>query len=378
MSSSAIRVLHIARRMSGGIRVHITQLCNELDSDVYQQYLVTNAEGSDRGFKAALLERISVEQLRIERGPRLRDIFNLLKIYLFARRLNLAIIHGHGSKGGLYARIVGFFLGTKVIYTPHGGVVHDQGFAGGMWIQILIEKALFLITDAFVFESKFSRQQFSKRVRESSHRFYTNHNGIRIKSKNQPKRPERVGGKFLISAYGRLERAKGYDLLISAVHILATCYRLRLACHIFGEGESLDTFQKQINGLAAEEYISLKGFTSNVEKSMTAYDVVVQPSRHESFGYVALEAMVTGTPLIVTDVGGLREIVTTENDGLIAEPNSEDIAEKLFRVYSDPLLRRMLTHNAYLTVNRRFSLDRMITRIDAIYQSLLLNHRKHL
>jgi glycosyltransferase involved in cell wall biosynthesis len=364
-----ISVLHIARRMSGGVRLHISQLSHGLDSNFYHHHLVTNVKDGDPTFRASPPSSISISNIEINHALATRDLLNIIYLYLSLRKHRFDIIHGHGAKGGLYARLVGRILRTKVVYTPHGGNLHDRH---GWWttkFQASVEKFLFYLTDAFVFESNYARDQFVRKIGKTDNRFVVNYNGIRSKLPHTAPLPDSHRDTIFITAFGRLEYAKGFDLLISAIKILVTKKQLSVFCRIYGEGEEVVSLQNLITDLNLQDKVQLMGHTPEVEQSMAECDIVVQPSRFDSMPYVPLESMSAGKPIIVTRVGGLPEIVTDGVDGLLANPDAEDIATKVAILCRDDTLRQTLVANGYLTLKDKFSLDSMLNGLDMTYKS---------
>lgn len=104
----------------------------------------------------------------------------------------------------------------------------------------------------------------------------------------------------------------------------------------------------------------------------TAADVCVIPSHYEPFGLVAIEAMACGTPVVASDVGGLKFTVVPEETGLLVPPeNSEAFAAAIVRVLSDELWARKLRRQAPLRVQQNFSWSGVAARLSDLYRRLL-------
>jgi glycogen(starch) synthase len=101
-------------------------------------------------------------------------------------------------------------------------------------------------------------------------------------------------------------------------------------------------------------------------------DVMVVPSVYEPFGIVALEGMAAGVPIIVSQVGGLAEIVEHDKTGVHVFPRSPDsIAWGVERVLSDSGFRDWIVKNAYKTVHSRFSWKSVATQTVEVYKRVL-------
>jgi glycosyltransferase involved in cell wall biosynthesis len=110
----------------------------------------------------------------------------------------------------------------------------------------------------------------------------------------------------------------------------------------------------------------------------TAADVCVIPSQYEPFGLVAIEAMACGTPVIASDVGGLKFTVVPEETGLLVPPNNVDrFAHAIDRILSDELWARKLRRQAPLRVQQNFSWSGVAARLSNLYRQLLAQSISH-
>ncbi|MBT8083283.1 MAG: glycosyltransferase [Gammaproteobacteria bacterium] len=133
-------------------------------------------------------------------------------------------------------------------------------------------------------------------------------------------RVERAGGPIVIGALGRIEHAKGFDLLIRAFADLPTGqFRLRIA----GDGSQREALQQLAANL---EHVEFVGHLDDAAPFLASCDVLAMPSRHEAFGLVCAEAKAAGLPVVVSDVDALPEqaqgcgvIVAAEDVGALRE-----------------------------------------------------------
>lgn len=115
------------------------------------------------------------------------------------------------------------------------------------------------------------------------------------------------------------------------------------------------------------------GFVRDIENLYPALDIAVSPSRGRGEGIPlrVQEAMAHGLPVVVTDVGGIREIINDGEDGIIVPPrNPEALADALARLVHDEALRRRLGAAARARARRDFTLDRMEKETMTILESL--------
>lgn len=121
---------------------------------------------------------------------------------------------------------------------------------------------------------------------------------------------------------GRLERSKGFDLLVAAWAQVAAAHpdwKLR----IYGDGSQRGALQSQIEELGLGGSVTLEGFSRSLQQEMAKATLFVLSSRAEGYGMVLVEAMACGVPVVSTDCpAGPRDIITPGVDGLLV-PNKD-------------------------------------------------------
>ena len=152
--------------------------------------------------------------------------------------------------------------------------------------------------------------------------------------------PEEV----LITFTGRLDLEKGIDTLINAFALLKSRLpRIRLA--IAGQGVLKPTIEEHLKKLGLDRDVTLCGYLEGqvLRSFYTVSDIQVCPSTYEPFGLVALEAMAVGTPVVASDTGGLRDILSSSKVGRRFPPkNPGNLADTLFELANNPRLRRQI------------------------------------
>src|SRR5208282_4039509 len=129
----SLRILHVLRAPVGGLFRHVTDLAGEQAARGHAVGLIadsaTGGDAAQRQLEAlAPLLRLGVRRFPMRREPHISDLSAIARVFREALRLRPDIIHGHGSKGGLYTRALGFLPGNGAAraYTPHGGSFHRQ------------------------------------------------------------------------------------------------------------------------------------------------------------------------------------------------------------------------------------------------------------
>ena len=116
---------------------------------------------------------------------------------------------------------------------------------------------------------------------------------------------------------------------------------------------------------------------TDVRDHLMACDIAcLTPTKNEGFSNALLEEMAAGKPVIATDVGGNREAIVEGETGFVVAPGDDvAVAEKILALYRDPSLCRTMGLKARRHVEEHFSLEKMLSRTQNLYQSLLERRR---
>lgn len=177
----------------------------------------------------------------------------------------------------------------------------------------------------------------------------------------------------IILYVGRLVYEKGIQHLIAAMpKILSNYYDSKLI--IGGSGGMLDELKAEVANLGLNNKVYFTGYldSKKVQKMYKCADVAVFPSTYEPFGIVALEAMLAGVPTVVSDVGGLNEIVTHGVDGMksyAGNPNS--IADSVTALLYDHQLAANVSKKAKQKVKEQFNWEKIAQDTHFTYEKAI-------
>ncbi len=193
----------------------------------------------------------------------------------------------------------------------------------------LIKKITLAATNKIICISKANRNFLAQLYPRHSKKLQVIHNGIELA---KPIKSKRSG----ILSVGTLHQRKGYRYLIEAISKLPE-QNVKIA----GEGPERAKLEKLIKNLNLVNRVELLGYRDDITKLMSEAEVFVLPSLKEAFGLVILEAMQAGTPVISTRAGGVPEIITNGENGLLVEAgDSQQLTEAIKKV----LLKRDLSN----------------------------------
>lgn len=365
-----MRILQVLRAPVGGLFRHVGDLGTGLAARGHQVGLVVDSLASDAATEKTLARLAPSFELGIERVPMPRiagfaDLWAPGKLADAIRSTGAQIVHGHGAKGGFHARLAAGRTGIPAVYTPHGGVLHYPARSVAGRIFHTLERRLTEETDRIIFESEFARKAFAEQITDPGDRGTIIHNGL----------PEAefevlpVGNRYDFVFVGELRELKGVDLLLEA---LAVCRRSHpgTSLLIAGDGPDRQQYVDQCRALDLEDAVTFAGVQPAREMFAQGRCVTV-PSRKESLPYVVIEATAAGRPVISTRIGGIAEIYGPTANTLIPAGSATALAAEMTRFLTDPnaLIEEARVRRDFIA--SAFSLDTMISGIEAVYRELV-------
>ena len=161
----------------------------------------------------------------------------------------------------------------------------------------------------------------------------------------------------LFVAASRLSAVKGIDILLGAMdRVLRN--GLRCKCVIIGDGPLRQQLSEQASAMGLQDAVFFEGFQQDVRPYFRAADAFVLTSHREGLPIAVLEAMASGLPCVVTDVGGNAEAVTHRVDGLVISPGSVyEAAEALSYMVRRPRERVEMSRRARTRVCEGFDIE---------------------
>ncbi|MFC7400066.1 glycosyltransferase family 4 protein [Chelatococcus sp. GCM10030263] len=365
-----MRILHVFRAPVGGLFRHVADLARGQSERGHEVGLICDARTG--GARAeAMLEALrsslalGVKRVPMSRLPGFGDVASSLAVAQHARRLQPDILHGHGAKGGVFARLARTAVRppAAAVYTPHGGSFHYPPGSAAHIVYMTAERLLARRTALFIFESGFVRDQFHAFVGPPGQPERVVHNGL-AESEFEPL-PQREPP-FDLLFIGELRKLKGVDVLIDALALLRDRDGLTPRLVLIGAGPDETAFRTDITRRDLAGQVTIRP-PCPIREALAEARVMVVPSRAESLPYVVLEAAAAGRPLIATRVGGIPEIFGPKAYQLVRPDDSAALAEAI----ADRLrhLDRAQADAAELRaqVHANFSISAMVENILASY-----------
>ncbi|WP_159727413.1 glycosyltransferase family 4 protein [Methylosinus sp. Ce-a6] len=363
-----LRIVHVMRAPIGGLFRHVVDLAGAQAERGHAVGLIADSSTGGERAEAALrmLEpslELGVTRLRMRRLPSWSDPIVAFRIAAALKRLAPDVVHGHGAKGGLYARLPALlpFLPSPPhphirVYTPHGGSLHFDPDALVNRVYLTVERALERVTDFIPFESAYAQARFAKSIGFSSSASRVVPNGLRP-GEFEPVAPITDAADFLY--VGEWRRFKGVDTLIEALALIREEKGEAPRLALVGSGPD----EAALRALAERRGVSDRlSFAPPMpaREALRLGRILVVPSRAESLPYIVLEAIAARTPLIATNVGGIPEIFGEYADRLIASDDAAALARAMIAAgRMDAASRRRASDALAERVAENFSLAAM-------------------
>ena len=182
----------------------------------------------------------------------------------------------------------------------------------------------------------------------------------------------------IIGSVGRLEPAKGHLYLLEAIARLLPRWP-QTQCVIVGEGRLHETLLQHAKRLGLNDHVHIAGFQDDVPRFLEAFDIFTLPSLTEGIPFALLEACACAKPVVASRVGGVPEVITDGQDGLLVEPGDiPGLASAINTLLSDRKLATCLGEQAKLNMAEHFSLAEMVNRTTQSYQAALARQKEKL
>jgi glycosyltransferase involved in cell wall biosynthesis len=270
---------------------------------------------------------LGLTRVPIRRSISPSDIGVLWDAYKKIKSLRPDVLHGHGAKGGVLARLAGSALRVNRycvarLYTAHGGSLHySRSSLLGQFV-LRMERLQEYLTDALVFICEYERDTYTKRVGRPRTQTRLIYNGISERDfELVPTRSDAVHFIYV----GMLRDLKGPDLFVDAFAKTERLIGRPLSALMIGDGPDRDRYREMMVERGLGKRIGMLP-AMRVQQAFAMSQNLVVPSRAEAMPYIVLEGLGAGKTIIATRVGGIPEALGKDSEALVAPDNADDLA----------------------------------------------------
>jgi glycosyltransferase involved in cell wall biosynthesis len=371
------KILYILTRSGiGGAQKYVKDLAENLDKEKFE--VKTLYGGKDIKY----LVRNAYPWLLF-----LPDWLAIFEIAGILKRERPDIIHLNSSKAGfigaLSAAIANFNLPKKikVVFTAHGWVFNHTNELNWAVKQfyIFLNKIAGSMTDEIICVSEYDRNLALEYDICEPEKLRTVHNGIdvNIKFLNRKDAREKITEKIKletipqtkfpkahwIGSIGRLVKEKNYETFVEAARSVPSAYFF-----IIGEGPKFTDLKFKIKKLKLTDRFFIVPPGGNDAQYLKALDVFVMSSIKEGLPYILLEAMAAELPIVITEAGGMPELIKNHENGLmVSQKNPEALARAIGGLIENQIIAKELAIKAKEIVTEKFNLKKMVAETEVVY-----------
>ncbi len=367
-------------RAFGGGERHVLELVAALAARGHRLHVATPADGR-------LAQRLSAAGIRCVHHPvvirRALDLGALRQLLTLVERERIDIVHAHYARD--YPTVAGIVRWRRwqdkclpaLFLTRHHYVPLTRNWLYGWWLSV---------AERLIAVSEYVRAKAQASLGWDAARLVVIPNWVDAERFRRPRdeadrqqcrrRFGLPGEAFLIGCLNRLEAAKGQAMLLFALEVARRRIQtLHVALAGDGDEAYVARLRQQARTAGLTHHVSFLGFVDEAPDFLASCDVVAIPSQDEAFSLGVLEAWATGVPVVVSDVGGLAELVVPEETGLrVGARDVRGWADALCRLATDASLRQRLVAGGRYAV-QRYTQERAVTAIEALYHAALVSRR---
>lgn len=375
-------------RIVGGIARHVAELYPEIVKLGHEVHLITVESETAPLFET--VDGIQVHRVPVEHSPdflhwvtHMNESMGRQGAKLFSEEKPFDLIHAHDWLVGDAAIALKHAFKVPLIVTIHAT---EHGRCNGLHNETqryIGEKEKHLVYEAWrvIVCSQYMRHEVQRGFHCPGDKVDVIYNGIRADKKCpihaqkdwEFRRKFAGDGEKLVFYVGRMSYEKGVVVLLNAAPKILWIMGGRVKFVIIGGGNT-DYLKSQAWNLGIWQNCYFTGFMSDadLDRFRTVADCAVFPSLYEPFGIVALESFAARVPVVVSDTGGLPEVVQHGKTGIVTRTNHPDsLAGGILEVLRNPGSVQQLVENAYADLDRRFNWIELAKQTEGVYRQVM-------
>ena len=370
----------------GGPAHHVSMLSGRLDPARFQTLLAYGSLGpGEASFESLARKEGCVVTAVPGLSPRMRphaDIRALIAVIRLIRAYRPEIVHTHTAKAGFVGRFAAA-LGPKprplIVHTYHGHVL--EGYFGPVRSVVyrLLERRLARISACLIGVSQATVDDLVRLRVAPPERFRVVpigldlHRFLRPSAKAATALRDQCGAgadDVLLAFVGRLVPIKRVDLVLRAVAAVRR-EGVPIRLMIVGDGPERASLEQLARRLAIDDVAHFLGYLPDTSAAAAAADIAILASDNEGTPVALIEAAAAGRPAVATAVGGVPDVVIPGAGVIVPAGDHAALAGAVVRLARDAELRAKMGARAREHVVGTFSIERLLTDVEQLYDELL-------
>lgn len=375
-----ILFIHQSSELYGSDKTLLLLISN-LDRDKFFPVILLPSKGP----LSEELEKLNVEVIIAPVLKVYRNIFTIKNIWKFIKEIRKSMhilnqVHKKHNFDLIYSNTLAVMLGAMFSHRkkiPHIWHVHEI-ITNPKIIANFYAFLLKRFADIIICNSYATRDNLAKRIPSLDKKIKIIHNGIEINRASEESNihlREELGfaeNDIVVSLIGRINRLKGHKWLLNTYSKYLKDKNIKLlfvGSTVCGQEIYLTEINELVKNLNIEESVKIIDFRANLASIWATSDIITVPSTEaESFGMIALEAMLAKKPVIGSNLGGLIEIIEPEKTGfLINCLNESELAQAILKLSNSAQLRNDMGNNGYRRAIENFGIDSHVKQFEKIF-----------
>jgi glycosyltransferase involved in cell wall biosynthesis len=370
--NKTINILYLEHHSSiiGGGQISLMQLMKNLDKRKFNPILIC----PEKGDLAAEAKKHHIQTIFIPL-PSLKALKVVTVFQSFRKLLNIikkervALLHANSSRSMMYAMLLRLFHRIEIIW--HIRIVDKDS---------LFDRLFEPFANKIITNSKATARRFS--WLKDQNKIVTIYNGLDLKSFDENNDGLKIKKELsikdeviIIGTIAKLQPKKGIHILLNAAPQIIKKFPSVKFLIVGDAPEAEVSYLKQLKSLIKKlnisKHVILPGFRNDISQIMKVIDIFVLTSFSESFGRVLIEAMAASKPIIASNVGGIPEVVTDGEAGILVPAAKVDVlAEKMNHLLQDKNLREQMGSQGRKRVEELFTIEQHVSSIEKVYSEL--------
>ena len=382
MPDSPIRVLHVVTHLDlGGAEEVAISLAGHLGPEYAPEFFAVNGvAGTDVGRE--MRSRLAALGVPVHSGTSLPTrrgglLHAALGLALRLRRTRPDIVHLHTeipettyALAALLNRVTPLAPRPAVVRTVHNTTLWPAWQRVGTWVERQLTPATAVAVSRGALEGLRDFRARHALPALPEERCHVVHNAVTLADRATPRRAGAGEGTVRVLFAARLEPQKGADLLPAILERAAELTDRDAEVTLLGDGSLAPGLRRWAGDTSLRWPVTLGPPRAGLSGLLADFDVVLMPARFEGFGLLAGEALLAGTPVVTTDVPGLREVLPPGYPLLAPSGDTEALARLLAAVVADPRPSRDLARGLRDHIGRTFGLPHMLAGYRRVYHDL--------
>ena len=375
-------------RIVGGIARHVAELYPEIVKLGHEIHLLTVEFGSAPKYE--VVEGIHLYRCPVAHG---NDFFHWVVNMnesmgrrggeILAKHGDFELIHAHDWLVGDAALSLKHTFKLPLVATIHATEYGRYNGIHNVSQQYINGKEKLLAHEAWriIVCSQYMRHEIERVFQSPENKIDIIYNGIRPEKKRHDDKFDRL--KFrrrfandtekIVYYVGRMTYEKGISVLLNSAPQVLSAMEGKAKFVIIGGGNT-NHLKRLASSLGIFEQCYFTGFMSDadLDKFQTIADCAVFPSLYEPFGIVALESFAAQVPVVVSNTGGLPEVVSHDHTGIVTRANDPySLTWGILEVLKNPNYCQYLVNNAYKSLSEHFNWNDLAQQTVAVYTQVI-------